>query len=121
MRRVLTTKQLGRLRQVARQLRGTGAFREPEVAAALKLTAEQRERIRAIDEETFGGPPRGKMRPGAPMEDLRKAHEQRVRAAVERILALLTSEQGRRWQEMTGEPFKGPMPFLPFGPFGPPR
>jgi hypothetical protein len=41
------------------------------------------------------------------------------RPANERILALLTEEQSRRWEEMTGAPFKGALaPFPPL--FGPP-
>jgi hypothetical protein len=114
LRQILSPEQRRRLRQIGLQVQGTGAFREPEVSAALKLTAEQRERIQGIEEETFFGGLR--MRPGTPPEEIRKHHEQRMREAGERILAVLTPEQTRRWREMTGEPFKGPVRFLPFGP-----
>jgi eukaryotic-like serine/threonine-protein kinase len=120
VRQVLSRAQLGRLRQIVLQTQGAGAFRDSKVVAKLKLTAEQRVRIQGIEEESFfGGPP---PRPGTPPDEFRKAHEQKLKLARERILALLTPEQVRHWQELTGEPFKGTVPFLPpFGPKGPPR
>ena len=41
-----------------------------------------------------------------------------MKAATERILALLTDEQKRQWRQLTGKPFAGTLPFMP--PFGPP-
>jgi serine/threonine protein kinase len=115
---ILSPGQIRRLRQVALQARGPMAFREPDVAASLKLTAEQRERIRAIEADTFFGPAEP-LRPGFAPPPSRKVFEQRLRAAVDRIQALLTEEQAKRWKEMTGEPFKGPLPGFPPGPGGP--
>jgi serine/threonine protein kinase len=116
---VLTPRQLQRLRQIALQLRGLGAFRDSDVAPTLKLTAGQRDRIRTIEAETFFVPMdvRG---PGSPPRDPRKELEQKLQRAGERIQAVLTEEQKRKWQEMIGEPFKGPRVFFPPpGPFGP--
>src|SRR5262249_58336040 len=50
---ILTPAQQRRLRQLGLQADGLSAFRDPEVAAALQLTAEQRERLRLIEEEIF--------------------------------------------------------------------
>src|SRR5262249_52447749 len=50
---ILTAGQLRRLHEIALQLQGPSVFREPEVAAALKLTDPQRERLGAIEEEAF--------------------------------------------------------------------
>jgi hypothetical protein len=115
---ILTPDQFQRLKQIALQLQGPFALREPDIAATLKLTAEQKTRIRAIEADTFFGPPE---RPrGGPGRDPRKAHEQKLSAARERIQKVLTEEQVKRWREMTGESFTGPAPFcLPHGPFGP--
>jgi hypothetical protein len=120
--KILSPEQLGRLRQIALQFQGPMAFREPEVAAALKLTAKQREQMGAIEADLFfdkedchaGSSPAG---PPA------RRHEAVPKAAVERMLAVLTEEQAKRWKEMTGEPFVGPtLPFRPgpHGHFGPP-
>jgi serine/threonine protein kinase len=122
VRRILSPGQLKRLRQIALQQQGSGAFREPDVAAALRLTAEQRERIREIDEKAFFAWMRDRHRPGGPSGGAPREHgkpqAQRDRAVLERILAVLTEEQALQWKEMTGEPFKGSR--LP-GPPGPKR
>jgi hypothetical protein len=95
---LLAPEQRARLRQIALQAEGPGAFSEPEVVAELKLTAEQRDRIRTIEDETLFGWRRGA----------------RKKTADERILSVLTEEQVGRWRAMTGEPLKGPItPFPP--------
>jgi serine/threonine protein kinase len=121
---ILDRGQLRRLGQIAVQIQGPMAFHDPDVVARLKLTAGQRERIRAIEGDLLAGmadwPRPGPPGPGAP----RKGHEQAARAALEKMQALLTKEQAARWQELTGEPFRGRMPpFFPGPPgaFGPPR
>jgi hypothetical protein len=143
VRKILAPEQLGRLGQIALQLQGPGALREPDVAAALKLTAQQKERIRAIEAESFivvldrthfGGSPQdfrkvlgavlgaagALMHPGRPPEIFPRTSELRIRGTNERILMALTEEQRKQWGEMTGEPLKGSVPFcLPPGPFGP--
>ncbi len=121
-RAVLTAGQWKRLQQIALQLQGPSAFRDAEIAKALKLTADQKERIRAIEAETFfGGPERRRHGPGPGPRDPRKAREQAVKAAGDKIVALLTDDQRRRWQDMTGKPFKGEFTRRPPpGPFGPP-
>ena len=48
---ILTPDQLRRVGQIALQTKGPMAFRDPGVAATLKLTADQRERIRGIEAE----------------------------------------------------------------------
>src|SRR5262249_10518799 len=93
----------------------------PSVAAALKLTARQKERIRAIEAETFLGPPERK--PGAPPQerktgrragdDFRKAQEEKWKNATDEMVAVLTPEQAEQWRGMTGKPFKGPLAFFP--------
>jgi serine/threonine protein kinase len=113
---ILLPEQRRRLQQIALQLQGPSAFREVDVAAALKLTAEQKERVRVIEAEMLFGKPD---RPRGPWQD----YEQRLKTAREAIQALLTDEQAKRWREMAGKPFKGSVPLFmpPPGPFGPPR
>jgi hypothetical protein len=93
--------QARRLKQIALQQRGPYALGDPDVADALKLTVEQKETIRAIQDEArraLGGPPgRGG----------RKPSEEASRATRERLLGVLTEAQRARWKEMTGEPFTG--------------
>jgi hypothetical protein len=148
IREALSPAQLSRLKQIALQARGLWAFQDAQVADALKLTAAQREKIRAIGAKAVaappmggrgwgrGGPgPRGRGRPfdrGPWKEDeqrMRKEHERKMKAAYEEALELLTSAQAKRWREITGEPVEGltpgcppgPPPGLPFGPPGAPH
>ena len=115
-------------------MRGPMAFRDPAVVAALRLTDEQKDRIKLIQAERMFGPGPGGPRPDfgrheSPRgpgphfgpkdrgpED--KGPDEMRRADVERVLALLTDDQRARWQELTGRAFAGCRP--PFGRFGSP-
>jgi serine/threonine protein kinase len=100
---VLAPAQLKRLREIALQCEGPRAFRKPSVAVALSLSAEQRARVRAIISDVFSGRLDGRGAAVFPIEGAR-------RVAMEQILSLLGDEQLRRWKELIGEPFKGPVP-----------
>jgi hypothetical protein len=118
---ILSPEKIRRLRQIALQRQGPMAFRDPNVAAALKLTTRQKERIRAIEAETFLGPPERK--PGSPpqerkaagrsMDEYRKLQEARWKKATDDMVAVLTQEQADQWHAMTAKPFKGTMQFFP--------
>src|SRR5262249_9849642 len=51
--RELTPEQVRRLKQIACQQAGPGAFGDPEITAALRLTPWQKEQIRTIQAETW--------------------------------------------------------------------
>jgi hypothetical protein len=102
---LLTQAQRLRLRQLALQAEGPGAFGEPEVVSELKLTPQQREQIRTIEEETLFGWMKGP-RPGKPPGAQEKTTN-------DRLLAVLAAEQVRRWKALTGEP--ATFPIAPFG------
>jgi hypothetical protein len=118
---VLTAKQRQRLRQIDLQRKDARAFEEPEVAAALKLTANQKEQIRTLQARAFtlgalchpGSPAPGGPPPGRPLG--RPPAGVSVVAQIEEVL---TPEQRQRWRELTGEPFLAPRrpPFRPHGP-----
>jgi hypothetical protein len=103
---VLNAEQLGRLRQIALQLQGLRAFRDPDVAAALELTPQQKQTFQALEGAAMACEPEGG--PGHALFDLN---------AVARILRNeLTDEQWRRWQEMIGKSYTGR--WIPVGPPG---
>ncbi|MGH7169903.1 MAG: hypothetical protein ACRELG_06475, partial [Gemmataceae bacterium] len=116
---ILDKRQRERLRQIALQSQGLMAFHEPRVLDALRLSAEQRHKIRAIEGSLFArmrppGPPHQGKPSGPPkhMQDVQ-------RDALNRVQALFTSEQARQWHELTGEPFAEALHCPPPGPYGP--
>ncbi|MFO0849171.1 MAG: serine/threonine-protein kinase, partial [Gemmataceae bacterium] len=113
----LTPEQFQRLDQIALQVSGPMAFRQPEVIAALSLTPEQQDRIRKIDVFMPKGP-KGP-RPGPRKFDKGPAPNTDWQDPTDRILTVLTDEQRQRWRQLTGKKFE----FWPrdrhFGPFGP--
>jgi hypothetical protein len=122
--RLLTPTQRARLRQIGLQAEGPGAFREPEVVAGLKLTPEQRDRIRTIEDQALFG----WMRHPRP-DNSANAADARRKSANDRIVAVLTPEQVRRWKTLTGAPLESaitpfpppPTPPVAPGPKGPSR
>jgi serine/threonine protein kinase len=103
---ILDARQLRRLKQVALQLQGPMAFREPDVAVALKLTAHQKQQIYGIERKTFFAR-WDWARTGSPQS----RYLEKVKASMNKIQGLLTDEQAKQWQEMAGAPFEGQASF----------
>jgi hypothetical protein len=103
----LNADQLKRYRQLQLQQQGLPALRETALQDELKLTPEQRTKVATILQEQSeemrsafgGGGDRGAAR--SQMEAIRKKTS-------EKLEALLTDDQKKRWKEMLGEPFKFP-------------
>jgi Protein of unknown function (DUF1566) len=110
---LLTAPQAERLRQISLQYRATGAFYDSDVQAALKLTAEQLAKIRALGTETYSAWNREATAAFRKDKDFKayqaKLAENRQRRDREQV-EVLTAEQQARWKQMVGEPFKGPIP-----------
>jgi hypothetical protein len=93
---LLRPEQQQRLQQLLLQQRGIAAFTDGVVAQTLKLTAEQVERIGAIQGEVRRVTRSAVFSRNDAGKDTR-----------ERILSLLNPEQRAKWKELTGEPFQG--------------
>jgi hypothetical protein len=146
MEAVLDPGQIARLRQIALQCQGPLAFRDPQVVAALKLTADQRKQIRSLEGQLFfdkrdfdkkgkgpkGPPPKGEPKKGGEKGQkgeswkgpMGEAFNARRKDVMTQIAAVLTPEQATQWSDMIGRPFESKMPiFMPgamFSAFGPP-
>jgi hypothetical protein len=104
---VLSDKQFKRFKQIELQQRGSAALSDAKIQEALKLTAEQKENIKTIAEdsrkemrEAFGGGGGGGGKGGfEKIENMRKE-------AMEKLTGVLTADQKTAWREMVGEPFK---------------
>ena len=101
---ILTARQLTRLQQISRQLRGVTAFSDPDVIQALGLSSDQREAIFKIRSDSdFPGRPAGGPGP------LRREESPAAREkAVDRVLEILDSRQQAAWKVLVGQPFVGP-------------
>jgi hypothetical protein len=103
---ILKEDQLKRFKQISLQQRGGQALADPEVAQALGLSTEQKDRIQAI-QEASQGEMRELFQAGGDRQETQKKAEA-LRASVnEKATAVLTAEQQTKWKEMTGAPFKG--------------
>ena len=110
---LLTPPQAERLRQITRQIRGPEAFKDADVADALKLSRDQRDVIREVNSKYF--------QQRGPHPQFSKLQSVKTEA-VNTILEKLKPRQIETWKALTGNPFTGNVSF-PFGdrpPGGPP-
>ncbi len=89
---ILWPSQRVRLRQIALQSEGPAAFREPEVVERLGLTPGQRERVRAIEEESFFGSIRDLQEGKAPRRPARRRWNGSWPSS-----RTIRGDSGRRW------------------------
>jgi hypothetical protein len=108
----LTTEQKKRVKQIEVQRMGLRAFANADVLKALKLTDEQKAKVKTIgDEAGTGRRPGGRPQPGAERPDaaaLAEAAKKRAEAtakAMAKVAAELTDDQKKAWKELTGEKF----------------
>lgn len=104
LKEILTADQLKRLKQITLQQRGASALADDEVADAVGLTADQKEKVRSINSEMRGLFQGGG---GEDREAMRKKFEEARASSNTKLEALLTPEQQTKWKELNGEPFKG--------------
>jgi hypothetical protein len=112
---VLLPQQLERLDQIALQRLGVQALEDEEVAGKLKITDTQKQKMTEVQEslrermrEAFQG--------GGGRENIRETFG-KIREEIEKeLLAVLTSDQQKQFEEMKGEKFD--MPEGALGAFG---
>ncbi len=112
---VLKAEQVDRLKQIGVQVAGVSAYRLAEVEAALKLTDDQKAKIKdTLDEYrkdqqelrqelglTGFGPPRDKEKAA----EFEKKNAALVKEATDAIVGALKEDQKAAWKTLTGEPF----------------
>ncbi len=114
---VLNTDQSKRFHQLELQQAGAQALSRKDVAEALKITDEQKEKLAAVQKENGEAMRQIFQSGGNPMdmtEDERAAMMKKMQAlrksSSDKSFAVLTPEQAKSWKEMIGEPFKFPAP-----------
>ena len=108
--KILKPEQYKRVRQIALQQQGARALGNEEVAKALKINEEQKDKINEIQTKAFE-----EMRGLGRDEEARKKRQEMMKATNEKVMGVLTSEQKTKLKEMQGEPFKGEIERPQFG------
>jgi hypothetical protein len=100
---------MNRFRQIDLQQRGLG---DPETQQRLKLTAEQKDRIKAIESQLQQDAVEVRRKRA---KDTGEQLQKLAHAAREKSVAVLTDDQKKAWKELTGEPVNLPFELLPPG------
>jgi RNA polymerase sigma factor (sigma-70 family) len=113
---VLKPKQISRLKQIDLQLESIRALlQNKEVALALKLTDDQKGKVKKLFEDIHAHavsvaplpkPDDEKTVKETAMKAHHEAWNEAFKEATGKIPSLLTPEQRRRWEAMTGAPFQ---------------
>jgi Spy/CpxP family protein refolding chaperone len=103
---ILKPEQVKRYHQISLQQRGAMAFSDPQIQGDLKLTDDQKEKIRGIEEDS-----RGQMREifQSAQGDRQAAMEKMTalrKETMDKVLGVLNDDQKKTWKEKTGEPFQ---------------
>lgn len=98
---ILNTVQIKRLKQIEWQVAGARAVNQPEVNDALKLTEDQKTKVKDALPR-FGGR-QGGGGGGTPPDA--EAREKARKEAIEKVQAILTDEQKATWKDLMGAPF----------------
>ncbi len=108
---ILKPEQVKRLKQIEIQQAGVNAFLRSDVQKALNLTDEQKQKIKAIAEESaqetralFGG--RGQGGQGGQRGVDREKITAMRKQAMDKAAAVLTDDQKKTWKDLTGDPFQ---------------
>ena len=113
---ILKKDQSERFKQIDLQMKGISVLNDKAIAAALKITDEQKEKMTVLQKEAaqemnkgFGGgafdPKQNPQDFQKKIQEMQQQMQQKQKDLQEKMLAVLTSEQLRQLQEMTGEPF----------------
>ncbi|HET6572770.1 MAG TPA: Spy/CpxP family protein refolding chaperone [Fimbriiglobus sp.] len=112
---VLKPDQVKRLRQIDTQVSGTRAFATPHVQEALKLTDEQKEKVRDIEQANgkelqelrqefgFGRRQKGERPDPEKMAEFTKKSAAISKEAMTKLEGVLTADQKTKWKDLTGE------------------
>ena len=109
---ILTPDQHKRLDQIGMQVAGLLWAGRPEIASALKLTSDQKVKLKEIHKEAHKEAVKilSETTPETiKHEEIKQLHEKDK----QRLMSLLTSEQKETWKTLSGPEFKGELEFIP--------
>src|SRR5262249_19125948 len=103
---ILTPAQIQRVNQILLQRQGSQAFSDPEVQKLLRLTPDQKARLKAITDQSIQEMRNVFRNPQGEVEEMRKKGMHRRQEAMDKALAVLSAEQRDRWHDLKGTPYE---------------
>jgi hypothetical protein len=101
--KVLRPAQAKRIKQIQVQAAGLDAFLQPAVQKELKLSAEQKDKVKGVATDFVKV--KQEADKGADAAEVKKKVAALKEDAKTKLLELLTDEQKKTWKEMNGDPF----------------
>jgi len=102
---ILSADQVKRLNQIELQNSGPRAFTQEKVQKDLKLTDDQKDKIKTIADD-LNQEMQGLRGGGGDFQENMKKMASMRKEAMEKITAVLTDDQKKTWKELTGEPYE---------------
>jgi hypothetical protein len=109
LQEILTPEQKKRLDQITLQVAGLLWITRAEVAAALKLTDEQKQK--AVEYQKAARKEMEELLYSETRRDRQAELRRHQETCKQRVLELLTDEQEAKYNELIGEPFRGELKF----------
>jgi Spy/CpxP family protein refolding chaperone len=103
---ILKPEQQKRLDQIQLQQQGVEAFASPDLQSKLNLTSEQKEKIQAIAEDARQQLADARPQPGGDFQEALTKIRSIRKDALTKATALLSADQKKSWEELTGAPFE---------------
>jgi len=102
---ILKDDQKKRFEQIAYQAQGVGAYADPEVQAKLKMTDEQKSKVKDAMDESMQQMRSAFQDNQGDREAMQKRMTEIRTEMTNKVTALLTDDQKKMWKDMTGEKF----------------
>ena len=102
---ILKPEQVKRFKQVELQVAGARAYAMPQVQEALKLTDDQKSKVREISQEAMEASRSAFSDAGDDRAAAMKKVTEINKEANTKAAALLTEDQKKSWKELVGDPF----------------
>lgn len=115
--KILLPNQLERLEEISLQTQGIGALNNPDVAAKLNISPEQKQKIETTLQENMQamGERMRALFQGGDREGIRDKMTAMRKEMEGKVLAVLSADQKKQFEEMKGEPFEMPQRGFMFG------
>jgi hypothetical protein len=110
--KILKKDQAKRLKEITLQIQGAGAFSDPEVVKALKITDDQKKKIKTIQDDAQKAGREAREDAAGDQEAFQKKLAEIRKDTNAKVMKVLTDDQKKEWKKMTGKKFEGKLDFF---------